>query len=385
MYRRASNWRPGDPVVPEGRAGGIGIVDRVEGSRVWVEFPDGDVVDFEAGQLQDPEEVEPGSPTGPAAPSYDVPGPGFDRGYRTAGLPGTRAPDPLKQWFRGGESVVRTALEGYPRGLLRDAAEAEYDSIMDMASEETKQKAREIGVEGIEDLMRQKLDEHTREQIREEWGFIVQWSDELERGDKPGLEEEVEEAREQIDYWNDVRDWAALNEVKGRNASHSCRKCEGSIRTSSIYDDVEVLEYGKGMAGVEWMVDVGGSELRVKKAPRGKMEYTVSFGDGTSEVVETPANAPITSKGYVDRQKSSDALKAVKKVKKYQREMRSRKHSARDQSYEEWLEEVDKYIQQKAMVSRRDLPDVSYRIWYDDGVEPLEAARRALENAGFPQ
>jgi hypothetical protein len=46
-------------------------------------------------------------------------------------------------------------------------------------------------------------------------------------------------------------------------------------------------------------------------------------------------------------------------------------------SFEAWLEQIDRILP----CHHDDLPDVCYRDWYDDGVSPSQAAKRALKNA----
>lgn len=50
-------------------------------------------------------------------------------------------------------------------------------------------------------------------------------------------------------------------------------------------------------------------------------------------------------------------------------------------SFEQWMSEVNQACELIAGLSALDLPDVSYRDWYDDDVKPVAAARRALRAA----
>ncbi len=52
------------------------------------------------------------------------------------------------------------------------------------------------------------------------------------------------------------------------------------------------------------------------------------------------------------------------------------------ETFESWMQAVDKEIGNLCGMSNRDLPDVCYGDWYEDGVSPLSAAKRAIRNAG---
>ena len=53
------------------------------------------------------------------------------------------------------------------------------------------------------------------------------------------------------------------------------------------------------------------------------------------------------------------------------------------QSFREWLNKVDAYIDNKCGLSHDDLPDICYRDMYDAGNSPASAGREALQNADF--
>lgn len=50
-------------------------------------------------------------------------------------------------------------------------------------------------------------------------------------------------------------------------------------------------------------------------------------------------------------------------------------------TFSEWMEAVNFWTRRMAMLDVSDLPDCLFRDWYDDGVRPQTAARRALKNA----
>jgi hypothetical protein len=55
-------------------------------------------------------------------------------------------------------------------------------------------------------------------------------------------------------------------------------------------------------------------------------------------------------------------------------------------TFERWMGMVDTRIRKLAWgITARDLPDCSYRDWYDSGMSPTEAADEALEDAGFDE
>lgn len=52
-------------------------------------------------------------------------------------------------------------------------------------------------------------------------------------------------------------------------------------------------------------------------------------------------------------------------------------------TFEEWMNQVDIYLDATVGLTHNDLADCCYRDWYDDGVSPKVAAKRALANEGF--
>lgn len=50
-------------------------------------------------------------------------------------------------------------------------------------------------------------------------------------------------------------------------------------------------------------------------------------------------------------------------------------------TFEEWMKEVDYQLAVLCCMGSEDLPDCCYRDWYDDGVSPKSAAKRAMKNA----
>lgn len=63
-------------------------------------------------------------------------------------------------------------------------------------------------------------------------------------------------------------------------------------------------------------------------------------------------------------------------------ERKSKKEFAR-MSFEDWMQKVDQAVGAKAGLSVYDLADMPYRDWYDDGMSPASAAKRALDAEGF--
>ncbi len=51
-------------------------------------------------------------------------------------------------------------------------------------------------------------------------------------------------------------------------------------------------------------------------------------------------------------------------------------------TYEQWMRRVDRLVSNAAGCGVDDLPDCSYRDWYDLRVRPVRAAARALKAAG---
>jgi hypothetical protein len=52
-----------------------------------------------------------------------------------------------------------------------------------------------------------------------------------------------------------------------------------------------------------------------------------------------------------------------------------------DQAFDRWMHTIDEYLLMKVGVARDDLPDAPYRDWYDDGIGPITAAKRAIRLA----
>jgi hypothetical protein len=50
-------------------------------------------------------------------------------------------------------------------------------------------------------------------------------------------------------------------------------------------------------------------------------------------------------------------------------------------TFEQWMTAVDAAVERLCGLSASDLPDVCYRDWYEDGISPATAARRAVRNA----
>jgi hypothetical protein len=50
-------------------------------------------------------------------------------------------------------------------------------------------------------------------------------------------------------------------------------------------------------------------------------------------------------------------------------------------SFGDWTTELDKAVQAMVGCSLADLPDVCYADWFEDGVSPKSAARRAIRAA----
>ena len=52
-------------------------------------------------------------------------------------------------------------------------------------------------------------------------------------------------------------------------------------------------------------------------------------------------------------------------------------------AFDKWMRLVDGCCWSIAGCSVYDLPDCDFYCWYDDGLPPFRAARRALKRAGF--
>ena len=52
-------------------------------------------------------------------------------------------------------------------------------------------------------------------------------------------------------------------------------------------------------------------------------------------------------------------------------------------TFEEWLKQADYTLESLVFLGHDDLPDQTWRDWYNDGVTPADAARMTLENEGL--
>jgi hypothetical protein len=52
-----------------------------------------------------------------------------------------------------------------------------------------------------------------------------------------------------------------------------------------------------------------------------------------------------------------------------------------EQKFRAWMQKVNHEVELLCGMSSDDLPDVCYRDWFDDGVTPSRAAKRAMKNA----
>lgn len=53
----------------------------------------------------------------------------------------------------------------------------------------------------------------------------------------------------------------------------------------------------------------------------------------------------------------------------------------REMTFEEWKVSVNFWVRRDHGLDLDDLPDCPYRDWYDDGISPLTAAKRAIKLA----
>lgn len=53
-------------------------------------------------------------------------------------------------------------------------------------------------------------------------------------------------------------------------------------------------------------------------------------------------------------------------------------------TFEQWMKQVDRAVENVAYVSLYDLPDINYRDLFDSGETPDNAAREALEYSDYP-
>lgn len=55
--------------------------------------------------------------------------------------------------------------------------------------------------------------------------------------------------------------------------------------------------------------------------------------------------------------------------------------TTRQQSFQDWMKEVDAWVYRHAGLSASDLPDCCYADWHADGMTPKTAARKAIRSA----
>jgi len=54
-----------------------------------------------------------------------------------------------------------------------------------------------------------------------------------------------------------------------------------------------------------------------------------------------------------------------------------------DVEFGQWMKKVDDVLETEIGLSHSDLPDINYRIMFECGDSPSQAAREALDEAGF--
>ena len=108
--------------------------------------------------------------------------------------------------------------------------------------------------------------------------------------------------------------------------SNRCANCNRRIAGEGSFEKIKQMKRDEAMRDVdevdrnrEWAVQMGSRDVKVRRDTPGGYKYSVSFGDGTSEVVTAPPDGMISSKGYVGRKKSQLAIDAVKKVQTYRK------------------------------------------------------------------
>ena len=52
-------------------------------------------------------------------------------------------------------------------------------------------------------------------------------------------------------------------------------------------------------------------------------------------------------------------------------------------TFDRWMEFVDHLCIEAAGIGLDDIPECPFKIWYEFGLEPFTAARRALQRVGF--
>ena len=52
-------------------------------------------------------------------------------------------------------------------------------------------------------------------------------------------------------------------------------------------------------------------------------------------------------------------------------------------SWSKWMKEINDYLEKRHGLHSLDLEDWRYRDDYDEGISPMQSARRALRNAGW--
>ena len=52
-------------------------------------------------------------------------------------------------------------------------------------------------------------------------------------------------------------------------------------------------------------------------------------------------------------------------------------------TFKEWMAKVDRILNYNLGISYNDLPDIEYRLLFEDGTTAMEAVQIALKNAGY--
>lgn len=64
-------------------------------------------------------------------------------------------------------------------------------------------------------------------------------------------------------------------------------------------------------------------------------------------------------------------------------EQRAKARADEEHAFAHWLREVDGHLVGALGLSHRDLPDQTWRDWFDDQLDPGEAAQLCLDNEGL--
>lgn len=116
------------------------------------------------------------------------------------------------------------------------------------------------------------------------------------------------------------------------------------------------------------------------QTPRGQRWLVYNDGDGWK--VDDTAQYGQSIQSFDSEREALDYADYYNKTLNNDDWVKASRTAANTMSFEDWMAKVDKACEATAYLSTADLADCPYRDWYDDGVKPESAAKRAIKRDG---